>query len=169
MFSSRSFYNVIHLQFYYCYWIVRPSRNYLNWKTHLYLSVPIFQGFHENSTLIVKKGVTSAGETLNVLKPDDNATISSHVVPLTTGFYISLEGTSKSSSKLAIVYSAFSYKECFTDANFLCRNHRCISILLHCDGYDHCGDSSDEPVTCSRGNFEVISDEADLICLFSFS
>lgn len=50
-----------------------------------------------------------------------------------------------------MVYSSFNYyKDCFADVNFLCENHRCISILLYCDGYNHCGDNSDEPIDCKR-------------------
>ena len=42
--------------------------------------------------------------------------------------------------------------DCFTGSDFLCQNHRCISNQLNCDGFDHCGDNSDEPATCTRGN-----------------
>ena len=32
----------------------------------------------------------------------------------------------------------------------MCANNHCISIRLHCDGFDHCGDGSDEPDTCEE-------------------
>ncbi|XP_063931591.1 uncharacterized protein LOC135143609 isoform X3 [Zophobas morio] len=36
-------------------------------------------------------------------------------------------------------------------SDFLCHNQRCISTLLNCDGFDHCGDNSDEFTTsCSN-------------------
>ncbi|XP_046688636.1 vitellogenin receptor-like [Homalodisca vitripennis] len=54
-------------------------------------------------------------------------------------------------SRLAIVYTSFTYMDCFTGSDYLCQNHRCIPAQLHCDGFDHCGDNSDEPDTCTRG------------------
>lgn len=33
---------------------------------------------------------------------------------------------------------------CDEEEEFKCRNGRCISILLHCDGENNCGDYSDE-------------------------
>lgn len=33
-------------------------------------------------------------------------------------------------------------------SEFLCENRKCIPIQLHCDGFDHCGDGSDEPESC---------------------
>lgn len=102
-----------------------------------------------------------------------------HVAPVTNGFHVSLRGTFGPSSHLAIAYAAFSYMgercprgrragrtianplflpatirnftDCFAGSDFLCRNHRCIPNQLHCDGFDHCGDNSDEPATCFRG------------------
>lgn len=32
----------------------------------------------------------------------------------------------------------------------MCGNNHCISIRLHCDGFDHCGDGSDEPESCEE-------------------
>lgn len=39
--------------------------------------------------------------------------------------------------------------DCFTGPEFLCENHRCIPFYLQCDGFDHCGDGSDESPSCS--------------------
>lgn len=41
--------------------------------------------------------------------------------------------------------------DCQGGLDFLCHNLRCISLLLTCDGFDHCGDESDEPANCSQG------------------
>lgn len=40
-------------------------------------------------------------------------------------------------------------------SEFLCENHRCIPIQLHCDGFDHCGDRSDEPESCDIGKISI--------------
>lgn len=64
----------------------------------------------------------------------------------------------------------FVHTDCYVGSEFLCQNHRCIPIQLHCgnflrlsivtiaiafsivlDGFDHCGDNSDEPDSCSAG------------------
>jgi hypothetical protein len=31
---------------------------------------------------------------------------------------------------------------------FLCQNQRCIPLILQCDGFNQCGDNSDEPESC---------------------
>ncbi len=36
------------------------------------------------------------------------------------------------------------------DDDFHCKNNRCIDKSLKCDGYDHCGDNSDETKGCSK-------------------
>lgn len=35
-------------------------------------------------------------------------------------------------------------------SDYLCHNLRCISVLLKCDDFDHCGDNSDELRNCSE-------------------
>lgn len=107
-----------------------------------------------------------------------------HIAPVTSGFHVSLRGTFGPNSQLAIAYAAFSYTgetgfamriidiaclfsflmmslvpDCFTGTDFLCQNHRCIPRQLNCDGFDHCGDNSDEPATCFQGiysKFEIL-------------
>lgn len=41
------------------------------------------------------------------------------------------------------------FADCFPGPEFLCENHRCIPFFLQCDGFDHCGDGSDENERCA--------------------
>lgn len=62
------------------------------------------------------------------------------------------------------------FADCFAGSDFLCRNHRCIPSELNCDGFDHCGDNSDEPTTCFRGKtlraLLVDDGQFDIACMF---
>ncbi|XP_012154412.2 CUB and LDLa domain isoform X1 [Megachile rotundata] len=137
-----------------CVWLIRPPKNFLHTKTHMYLKVITFADMAGNTELVVKQGPTSALLPLEILRhpasqiqPPGHR---EHVAPVTSGFHVSLRGTFGPSSRLAIAYAAFSYMDCFAGSEFLCRNHRCIPSELNCDGFDHCGDDSDEPATCFR-------------------
>jgi len=60
------------------------------------------------------------------------------------------------SSGLSIPYSYFYHwpaPPCASVEEFYCDNHKCISRILRCDGYDHCGDSSDE--MCKGGEIHI--------------
>ncbi|KOC62591.1 Neuropilin and tolloid-like protein 1 [Habropoda laboriosa] len=135
-----------------CVWLIRPPKNFLHMKTHMYLKVVTFTDMAGNTELIVKQGPTSALLPLEILRHPASQVQPprhrEHVAPVTSGFHVSLRGTFGSSSHLAIAYAAFSYMDCFAGSDFLCRNHRCIPNQLNCDGFDHCGDNSDEPATC---------------------
>ncbi|XP_075221183.1 CUB and LDLa domain isoform X2 [Lycorma delicatula] len=141
-----------------CVWLIRPPGNFYHLKTHLYLKVETFLDMAGNTELIVRQGQTSEGPLLETVRHPmaqfagsrPRTHIREHVIPLSTGYYVSLRGTFNVASRLAIVYSAFTYMDCFTGSDFLCQNHRCVPAVLTCDGFDHCGDSSDEPETCTR-------------------
>lgn len=36
----------------------------------------------------------------------------------------------------------------------MCSNQRCIPHTLRCDGFNQCGDNSDEPDQCELGEFD---------------
>uniref|UniRef100_A0A914LA18 CUB domain-containing protein n=1 Tax=Meloidogyne incognita TaxID=6306 RepID=A0A914LA18_MELIC len=72
------------------------------------------------------------------------------------GFYVRLTGKIENVSGLSIPYSYFYHwpaPPCASVEEFYCDNHKCISRILRCDGYDHCGDSSDE--MCKGGEIHI--------------
>nr|XP_012225023.1 PREDICTED: uncharacterized protein LOC105673750 isoform X1 [Linepithema humile] len=135
-----------------CVWLIRPPKNFLHMKSHIYLKVVDFADMAGNTELIIKQGPTSALMALEVIRHPANhlqlLRYREHIAPVTSGFHVSLRGTFGPSSHLAIAYATFSYMDCFAGTDFLCQNHRCIPSQLNCDGFDHCGDNSDEPATC---------------------
>ncbi|XP_015185503.1 PREDICTED: uncharacterized protein LOC107071221 isoform X2 [Polistes dominula] len=137
-----------------CVWLIRPPKNFLHMKTHMYLKVVAFADMAGNTELTIKQGPTSALLPLEILRHPVSQLQPlrhrEHIAPVTSGFHVSLRGTFGPTSHLAIAYTAFSYMDCFTGSDFLCQNHRCIPSQLNCDGFDHCGDNSDEPATCFR-------------------
>lgn len=49
---------------------------------------------------------------------------------------------------LNILTSDYASLECYIGGEFLCGNQRCIPRMLQCDGFNQCGDNSDEPESC---------------------
>nr|CAI5831952.1 unnamed protein product [Callosobruchus analis] len=141
-------------KFYDCVWIIKPPEVYFHRKTHLYVKVATFLDFAGTTELTIRQGLTSNQPYVEVLKYPMAHYVSprqkEHVVPITQGFYVRLRGVFTPQTRLAIVYAAFNYKDCFGGSDFLCENMRCIPILLNCDGFDHCGDNSDESTNCSQ-------------------
>ncbi|XP_075161919.1 CUB and LDLa domain isoform X2 [Haematobia irritans] len=134
-----------------CIWIIKPSSNFMMMKTHISLRVQEFHSMASRSDLTIRQGTTSDSlEIEDVVWPNNGMSMENHNVPVLTGYYIRLRGVFGMSSKLAIVYSVFNYLNCYIGSEFLCNNNHCISIRLHCDGFDHCGDGSDEPDSCEE-------------------
>ncbi|XP_064542218.1 uncharacterized protein Culd isoform X1 [Drosophila montana] len=143
--------NATDVRLFDCIWIIKPGNNYMMMKTHISLRVDDFYGMAARSELIIRQGTTSeATEIENVMWPNNGLSKENHIAPILTGYYIRLRGVFGMSSKLAIVYSVFNYLNCYIGSEFLCGNNHCISIRLHCDGFDHCGDGSDEPDSCEE-------------------
>ncbi|CAO1345668.1 unnamed protein product [Diamesa serratosioi] len=134
-----------------CIWIVRPPQGYLHLKSHLSLKVESFENMAAKSELIIIQGITSDGPVIEAIESSPVHSVASRslVVPLVSGFYVRLRAKFNTDSRLAIVYSSFSYTNCYVGSEFLCQNKRCISLILHCDGFNQCGDDSDEPESCS--------------------
>nr|XP_053631036.1 uncharacterized protein LOC128687571 isoform X3 [Cherax quadricarinatus]XP_053631037.1 uncharacterized protein LOC128687571 isoform X3 [Cherax quadricarinatus] len=135
-----------------CVWIVQPPQNYA-FKSHLSIKVVQFDDMVSGTRLEVRRGVTSEDYLLEELQGEKGATSGQeYLAAVDTGFYVRLKGAFTKDSKLAIVYTSFSYLgSCYTLTDLMCHNHRCIPKMLRCDGFDHCGDSSDEPPTCYIG------------------
>lgn len=131
-----------------CIWLLKPPNTYAHLKTHLSLRIDTFEKMGPNSLLTVLQGTTSDGGILDVVRPSAGGHGKSYVTPLTSGFYVHLRATFAMQSRMALVYSAFSYLDCYMGSEFLCQNRKCIPVQLHCDGFDHCGDGSDEPASC---------------------
>lgn len=138
-----------------CVWLIKPPETYFHLKTHLYVKVVNFNEFAGSTELTIRQGSTSNGPVVENLKLSPaHIHISKereHIAPTSDGFYISLKGVFGPESRLTVVYAAFNYKDCLSGYDFLCRNLRCISSLLNCDGFDHCGDNSDEfSIDCAK-------------------
>ncbi|XP_017769077.1 PREDICTED: uncharacterized protein LOC108557170 isoform X2 [Nicrophorus vespilloides] len=137
-----------------CFWIIRPPESYMHLKTQVYLKVILFSKFAGSTELVIRQGMTSNEPIVEVLRyPVSHYIVSKqkeHVAPIAQGFYVSLKGIFRPESRIAIIYSAFNYKDCYSGSDFLCRNFRCIPIYLICDGFDHCGDNSDETTDCLK-------------------
>lgn len=94
-----------------CIWIVRPSQGYMHMKTHISLKVETFEKMASKSEIIIVQGITTDRPELERIESSPTNSVSSRnlVVPITAGFYVRLRGKFNADSRLAIVYTAFSY------------------------------------------------------------
>lgn len=131
-----------------CIWLVRPSSTYA-FESHVSVRVAQFEEMGPESSLEIRQGLTSLSyllESLNGHQSHKGPQGQEYITPANVGFYIRLQGTFSNKSRVAIVYSTFSYEtvQCQDSGDFECGNGRCIKSALHCDGFNHCGDGSDE-------------------------
>lgn len=98
-----------------CIWIIRPPQGYMHVKSHISIRVDTFEKMSSSSTIDIIGGSTSDRPILAQLISSPSKSIASRnlVVPITTGFYVRLRGAFNEESRLAIVYTTFSYSSKF--------------------------------------------------------
>jgi hypothetical protein len=107
-----------------CIWIIRPPAGYRHMKTHISLKVETFENMAAQSEITIIQGMTSDRPTLEKLESSEVQSASSRnlVVPVMSGFYVRLRGKFNAESRLAIVYTAFSYS---SKSDYVFRQHLC--------------------------------------------
>lgn len=97
-----------------CIWIIKPPQAY-EMKTHLSIKVEKFEAMATDSEISIHQGITSDTPVLDVVRSSPDFPVNSRnlVVPFTSGFYVRFRGQFKNESRLAIVYTSFSYSSKF--------------------------------------------------------
>jgi hypothetical protein len=94
-----------------CIWIIKPPKGY-ELMTHLSIKVDKFEAMASpDSEISIHQGITSDKALLDVLRSSPYYSVSSRnfVVPFSAGFYVRFRGQFNADSRLAIVYTSFSY------------------------------------------------------------
>lgn len=139
-----------------CIWIIRPSIKYHQMKTHQSLQLASFS-MEANSEITIRRGVNSYGKIIGSFTESNMEVNRTAVVAVADGFYIHMRGNFTQNSSLVLLYTVLSYSvtECYVGSDFMCANQICIPVQLHCDGFDHCGDGSDEDAAvCAQWHIE---------------
>lgn len=94
-----------------CIWVIRPATGYTFLKTHISLKVETFENMASMSEISIIEGTTSVGRVLQkiVSSPFNSIQSKNLITAITSGFYVRLKGKFNYESRLAIVYTAFSY------------------------------------------------------------
>jgi hypothetical protein len=97
--------------FYDCVWVIRPAQGYNFLKTHISLKVETFEYMASFSEITIVEGTNSVGRILEKITSSTSNNVQSKnlITSITSGFYVRLRGKFNYESRLAIVYTAFSY------------------------------------------------------------
>ncbi|XP_054720457.1 uncharacterized protein LOC129230088 isoform X2 [Uloborus diversus] len=136
-----------------CIWLIRPRNSHVP-ETQVSIRVAQFEEMGPKSTLSIRQGQHSDAPLLESVTSYQHQKMprgQEFVVPATSGFYIRLVGYFTNKSHMAIIYTTFRYEGCYALSDFECDNGRCIKNALRCDGFNNCGDGSDE-ASCYGAN-----------------
>ncbi|XP_067144982.1 uncharacterized protein, partial [Centruroides vittatus] len=143
-----------------CVWLIRPPSGHRG-HTRLAVRLAQFRDLGAESSLEIRRGLTSESPLLEAVSSGrrrKNSRGREYVVPSSMGFYIRWKGSLGNASYLAITYVSFAYDDCYKRGDFECGNGRCIKHTLRCDGFNHCGDGTDE-ATCLGNDGAVFNAE----------
>lgn len=119
--------------FYDCIWLIRPAQTFSFLKTHISLKVETFEDMGSPSEISIIEGTTSVGRVLQNLESSSIRSVSSKnfITSIKSGFYIRMRGKFTHESRLAIVYTAFSYSSKF-EHSYQLRDSCCFVMSIIC-------------------------------------
>ncbi|KAH8019120.1 hypothetical protein HPB51_016758 [Rhipicephalus microplus] len=95
-----------------CIWLLRSETTYA-YETHISVRVAQFEEMGQDSSLEIRQGLTSLSfllESLTGQQSHKTPQGQEYIISASVGFYIRLQGSFSNKSRLAIVYSTFSYE-----------------------------------------------------------
>ncbi|ESO86583.1 hypothetical protein LOTGIDRAFT_167107 [Lottia gigantea] len=129
--------------FYDCIWVVKVQKGY----DSVYCKLEAFESIRDydsQNRLEIRNGLTSQGTLKASVSPGTVDASSLYGHDSDTGFYIRLYGRYRDAKDFILTYASYKLGECVGDRYFNCDNKKCINSQFVCDGYNHCGDGSDE-------------------------
>ncbi|KAH9490424.1 hypothetical protein Btru_034844 [Bulinus truncatus] len=125
-----------------CIWVIKKDATF----DGVLLNFPKYKAAENYfNRMEVRNGLTSDQKLLKPTNgPNSWSSGLSNVYYSEVGFYIRLQGRFNAGDSMLFSYAMY-LNDCFDSGNFFkCDNGFCIQLVLRCDGYDHCGDKSDE-------------------------
>ncbi|XP_041376298.1 uncharacterized protein LOC121388848 [Gigantopelta aegis] len=144
--------------YYDCVWVVKRQPQY----DHIYVKLISFKGslvyYHgQTDKLEIRESFTSLGSIEAAVTPGNADEIKTYSFDASDAFYIRLQGRYSNSEDFILAFTSFKYGICMNN-QYQCLNNKCIPYILKCDGYDHCGDNSDETSkACGRNPYSDVT------------